>query len=104
LVKDSGIENIVNRLPESERWTHWWASKNRVSQLDYILLSPALSSSSSADPYIERGGISAKRTKSYYDVDGQKGAEVDLSFKRFKAVTDEIDASDHCPVFFELTM
>ena len=106
LVKDAGLENVIDRLPEEERWTHWWDSKNLVSQLDYILLSPSLSHSTAyAKPEIERKGISSKRKKSYLALPGdKKGQEVDFTFKRFDGVTNETEASDHCPVFFELSL
>ena len=57
LVKDAGLENVIERLDQSERWTHWWAGKN---------------------------------------------AEVDFTFDSFEGVTDEVDASDHCPTFLEI--
>ena len=72
LLKDAGLENIIERLSKTERWTHWWASKNLVGQLDYILLSPALSRSSSGLPVIERRGISSKRKKSYFAISCDK--------------------------------
>ncbi len=105
LVGDSGLENVIERLPEKDRWTHWWSGKNLVGQLDYILLSPALSDKSSGKPEIERRGISAKRKKSYFALPGEeKGQAVDFTFERFDGVTDEVDASDHCPVFLELKL
>jgi hypothetical protein len=105
LLKDAGLENVIERLPKSERWTHWWGGKNLVGQLDYILLSPTLSRSSSALPVIERRGISAKRKKSYFAIAGdKKGQEIDFKFERFDGVSDEVDASDHCPVFFEVSV
>ncbi len=106
LVKEARLENVVDRLPETERWTHWWGSKNLVSQLDYILLSPSLSKSAEGTaPEIERRGISSKRKKSYLALAGdKKGPEVDFTFTRFDGVTKETDASDHCPVFFELSL
>lgn len=104
LLKDAGLENVIERLPKPERWTHWWAGKNLVGQLDYILLSPALSRSSSGLPVVERRGISSKRKKSYFALEGdEKGQEVDFRFERFESVSDEVDASDHCPVFFEVS-
>lgn len=105
LVKDAGLENVIERLDETERWTHWWSGKNLVSQLDYILLSPELSKRSLEKPEIERRGISAKRKKSHFALPGdKKGQEIDFTFERFEEVTDEVDASDHCPVFLEMNI
>lgn len=106
LVKQARLENIVDRLSGAERWTHWWGGKNLVSQLDYILLSPSLSKSTGGTkPEIERRGISSKRKKSYLALPGdKKGPDVDFTFNRFDGVTEETDASDHCPVFFELSL
>ncbi|MEW6088088.1 MAG: hypothetical protein AB1498_07265 [bacterium] len=76
-----------------------------MSQLDYILLSPALSKKSRGLPIIERRGLSSQKKKSYLALPGdKKGQEIDFSFERFKGVTCEIDASDHCPVFFTLDL
>ncbi len=106
LVKDAGLENVIERLEAGERWTHWWAGKNRVSQLDYILLSPALSKSCAGKPVIERRGVSTKiKKKSYFNLPGDaKGSAVDFTFPRFPGVTEAVDASDHCPVFFDLEL
>jgi len=29
-----GLENVVDRLPEAERRTHWWKGRNQASQFD----------------------------------------------------------------------
>lgn len=104
LVKELGLENAIERLSDKkERWTHWWAGKNRVSQLDYILLSPRLANRSKGEPYIERRGISSARKTSHLSgPNDTKGEKIDFRFKRFPGVTDEVEASDHCPVFMEL--
>jgi predicted extracellular nuclease len=39
LKNNLGLENIVNRLPEEQRWTYFYESKKQ--QIDYILV-PAL--------------------------------------------------------------
>lgn len=36
------LYNTLSDLPEKERWTHYWSAKKEYSQLDYILLSPAM--------------------------------------------------------------
>jgi endonuclease/exonuclease/phosphatase family metal-dependent hydrolase len=34
--------DVLSPLPEGQRWTHYWSEKKESSQLDYILLSPAM--------------------------------------------------------------
>lgn len=105
LVAKLGLKNVVERLDQNDRWTHWWKSKNRVSQIDYILLPQKLEGKSTSAPYIERRGISNARKTSYFEGnDGDKGASVKFDFNRFPEVSDKIDASDHCPLFFDLIL
>ncbi len=84
------IENVVARLPGDEQWTHYWEKKKETSQLDYILLSKALSEKSAETlPKIERRGL-ADYAKAY------KGS-------RFPGVGPKgTEASDHCAVFMEI--
>lgn len=42
LLDGAFCENVVDRLPPSERWTHYFGSDDVYVQLDYLLLSPAL--------------------------------------------------------------
>lgn len=37
-----GLFDVLTTLPPDKRWTHYWAEKKENSQLDYILLSPAM--------------------------------------------------------------
>jgi predicted extracellular nuclease len=105
LIADLGLENVLARLDDTrDRWTHWWDTRNVVSQLDYILLSPSLAQRSAGKPYVERRGLS-KREATYLDAeDGKKGEEIDFKFERFPEVTRSIEASDHCPLFMTLTV
>jgi endonuclease/exonuclease/phosphatase family metal-dependent hydrolase len=109
-----GLENVLERLDEIERWTHWYKYENTVSQLDYLLLSPTLSKlSTGTKPILERRGVGFAR----YLQDGKTGpkltrleqveddpnpVELNFQFKRFKEVTPETWASDHCPLLFDL--
>lgn len=106
LVKDLGLENVVKRISDkTNQWTHWWAGKNLVNQIDYILVSSRLANDSSKAPYIEHRGISSAKKNSYFaTLDDKKGEEIDFGFERFPEVTDKIEASDHCPVFFEIKL
>lgn len=106
IVRDLGLKNVIDRIPDkTKRWTHWWDSKNVVSQIDYILLSPKLAKDSPGTPHIERRGISLIKKYTYLALPGdRKGEKISFQFKRFPEATDKMEASDHCPVFFELKL
>lgn len=95
LVGWDAAENVVERLPEGERWTHYWGGSRRYGlpeayrQLDYLLVSRALADASPGVPFIERRG-QPKRASRY---DGPRFNGVGGSRPK---------ASDHCPVVFEL--
>jgi len=93
-------EQIVARLPGKERWTYAYdKSKNKVevSQLDYILLSKPLASHVVKGPWIDRRGLAkypglepyypAAERRILTSVDGPK-----------------TEASDHCPVFVQVSL
>jgi endonuclease/exonuclease/phosphatase family metal-dependent hydrolase len=103
LLKDTDLENVVSRLDEEQRWTHWWDKENTASQIDYILLSPHLAKNSSSLPYIERRGISRK-VKKFTHLGSKDGHKIPFDFGRFPQVSDKIEASDHCPIFIELVI
>jgi len=67
LVTWSEVENVVDRLPVAERFTHFFerapAGEPRVRQLDYILLSSSLAGATNATPVLERRGLSTKATE-----------------------------------------
>jgi endonuclease/exonuclease/phosphatase family metal-dependent hydrolase len=115
LTRDSGLINAVDRLSSPEdRWTYWYRGQNAVSQIDYLLLSPALDAATAGVlPRIERRGISFATILA----DGKPGPKqshlhrsdgdpnpilIDFRFPRFKEVTREDYASDHCPVFLDI--
>jgi predicted extracellular nuclease len=88
------VENVVDRLPEDQRWTHFYKGSNDIDagyhQLDYILLSKKLANANSAAmPYIERRGM-PKRADKY-------------TGSRFSGVgINKPKASDHCLVMVEV--
>lgn len=116
LLKKAGMHNVVADLDPAERWTYWWRSKNRASQIDYLLLSPALADEvrdRAILPRIERRGLSfrstlgdglpgPKQTRVYEDEAGPATVVVPFRFRRFDAVSERLGASDHCPVSIEL--
>ena len=98
------MKNALLRLDPKERWTHWWDSKNIVSQIDYILLSTNLDLNSNSKPYIEIRGISNRIKKFSYLNEKNEENKIKWDFKRFIDISDNYEASDHCPIFLELRM
>jgi predicted extracellular nuclease len=94
LVAWNQVENVVDRLPQAERWTHFWADKKAYRQLDYLLPSKALAAASRGLPVIERRGL----PKSAVRVTARRftGIESAPPSKKDRA------ASDHCPLAFDL--
>lgn len=95
LVEWSEVENVVDRLPEDERWTHFYKGNSTCEtppsyhQLDYVLLSRALADQTDSQPEIVRNGI-PKRADRYEG-------------PRFEGIgVDSPKASDHCAVVIEI--
>jgi endonuclease/exonuclease/phosphatase family metal-dependent hydrolase len=50
--------NVLDDLPPIERWTHWFDQEGSFSQLDYVLISPALRRANPRTvPHVERRGL-----------------------------------------------
>ena len=115
LIAGSGLVSALDRIPlPADRWTHYWRGGGSVSQLDHVLLSPALDrDTAGAIPQIERRGVGFANVLA----DGKPGPRqirvekveddpaperIDFRFTRFPEVTSELAASDHCPIFFEV--
>jgi hypothetical protein len=106
------LENVLERLPAAERWTHYYRSAGRVSQFDYILTSPALTARiGEAIPLIQRRGIGFRdiskrnaaqilpaRVRLAAGDDDPAPLPIDFRFARLPAVTKDLSASDHCPL------
>jgi len=89
LVRWKQLENVVERLPEEERWTHFWARGRAYHQLDYLLLSRSLAEANPANPEIMRKGAPLRAER--------------YQGERFVGVgRDNPKASDHCPVLIEI--
>lgn len=91
LVNWNQVEDVIARLPEEERWTHYWNRQRQYRQLDYILLSKSLAEASPALPEIVRKGM-PRRAERY-------------TGRRFIGVGDNTPkASDHCPVAIDVEL
>ncbi|CAN5473700.1 endonuclease/exonuclease/phosphatase family protein [soil metagenome] len=88
MISDLKLINVLEKLPESERWTYIYGTKKY--QYDYILLSPGLKSKI-GKVEVERRGISRSRTA--FD-----GVRFDTVGK------DGTEASDHCSLGVELAI
>jgi endonuclease/exonuclease/phosphatase family metal-dependent hydrolase len=86
------VENVVARLPQPERWTHYYDDRQEYKQLDYLLLSKVLARANpQAVPEIERRGMPKRATE--------------YTGPRFEGVgRNEPKASDHCPVVIEIAV
>jgi hypothetical protein len=90
------LENVVQRLPEHARWTHFFQHPTRplestYKQLDYILLSPSLTQANpTTKPVISRAGLELAAT-------GFIG-------NRYFSPTGGFRASDHCPLHMDLVL
>lgn len=117
IVQDLGLYNVIEELPAEERWTHWWKSKNRTGQIDFMLLSPSLTNSiqqNNIKPRIERravgfqgfyasGNLRPLTTRIFQTDDDLNPVRVPFDFQRFESVMETGQhASDHCPIFLEI--
>ncbi|SFV03385.1 Metal-dependent hydrolase, endonuclease/exonuclease/phosphatase family [Polaromonas sp. YR568] len=114
----AGLVDALATLAPEERWTHYWKAKNSVSQLDHVLLSPALSGKLKKDGiYIERrgigfrseskkvdGGYLPKQVKVEAMEDDPNPEIIDFQYERFELVSSSNVASDHCAVFLDFKL
>jgi endonuclease/exonuclease/phosphatase family metal-dependent hydrolase len=87
LLADGFGTDVLQRLPEAERWTHYYASERHKTQLDYVIASPAL----------------AERLRQVEVIrEGMPFRVPNLDVDRYPRVGwDRPKASDHCPVVAE---
>ncbi len=91
LLDDGFGINMLEALPETERWTHYYAGERHKTQLDYIIASPALAAEVRGAPKIIRTGMP-------YRVPN-------LEVARYpRTGWDRPKASDHCPVVVEFNL
>ncbi len=91
LINHPGLVNVSERLPEDERWTHYWAGGNESRQLDFILLSKSLGALNSNKPEIMRKGLPWRADK----YTGERLDNVGENHPK---------ASDHCPLIMDLKL
>ncbi len=127
LIESPYLSNVIQEYrAEDDAWTYFWRDKNRVSQIDFILVSKALAqrikkevqNDEKKKPHIERRGLSYKAGKSgnilpatliHFEEDpvtSQPGStapeksKLPFDHKRFKEIEKDWknNISDHCPV------
>jgi len=85
------IKPVMERQPTNEQWTHYWAGGDAHKQLDHLLLSRSLATSSPAIPEIMRMGLPQRASR--------------YTGPRFGGIgLDRPKASDHCPVVMDVEL
>lgn len=91
LLDHKGLVNVLTRLPEAERWTHYYAGGNSYGQLDYLLLSKGLALANTGTPAVTRLGLSWRAQR--------------VTDERIDGVGEnEPKASDHAPLYMDITL
>lgn len=98
LLADDFSYNAIENIDLKERWTHYYPSKNKYSQLDYILLSPKLASNNElAKVEVFRKGLPFRAGGD------QLMHEHETNINRYPGVgIHRPKASDHCGLSVEL--
>lgn len=121
------LTDVLRTHRGEDCWTYYWRAKGRVSQIDYVLASPALARRVAREvragnvPHIERRGLAYREigatgrtlpsevTWHAFEADEVTAApaspapppvKVPFDFARFREVREDVanNISDHCPV------
>lgn len=94
LTKHYALENVIERYPKDEQWTHYYAKEHTYNQLDYLLIPKPLMSIQSPDlkPIIHREGIPRRAVK--YD-----GDRIDTVGDNYPKASDHAAVSIHLKLF-----
>jgi endonuclease/exonuclease/phosphatase family metal-dependent hydrolase len=85
------VENVLDRLPSDERWTHFFEREDEYRQLDYLLVSKGLSGASPGKPVLVRDGLCLNADR--------------YTGPRFPGIGPSSPAaSDHCPLIFSVNL
>lgn len=91
LLGHKGLVNVLTRLPETERWTHYYAGGNSYSQLDYLLLSKGLAQANPGMPAVMRLGLPWRAQR--------------VTAERLDGVGEnEPKASDHAALYMDIAL
>lgn len=91
LLDHKGLTNVLTRLPEAERWTHYYAGGNAYRQLDYLLLSAGLAKANPGKPAVMRLGLPWRAQR--------------VTAERIPGVGEnDPKASDHAPLYMDITL
>ncbi len=96
LLQSDQMVNVVDRLPATDRWTHFYNGDKSYHQLDYILVSKSMATKAGnkmTKPVIERRGQPLRVN--------QKN-KPKMVHKFFPEIKGSLKASDHCPVSITL--
>ena len=128
LISTPRLTNILQKyLGPEDHWTYYWRSRNRVSQIDYLLASRALAGRIDHQienyqrfPHIERAGLGFREINTNGEVLPSKSnlihfgddevtptpsnftpsSKIDFRFPRYESILDNWrnNISDHCPI------
>ena len=96
---DRFAQDLVERLPPIERWTHHWAEGRELAALDHVFVSPALAAANPhVRPVVIRSGLP-------WRVPIERMRPAPAAFARYPRIGfDRPKASDHCAVTVRLTL
>lgn len=91
LLKHKGLVNVMDRIPENDRWTHFYSKENEYRQLDHMFISPSLAKTNKGAPQIYRNGLP-------YRAEKYEGPRLD------NIGENNPKASDHAAIYMDLEL